>query len=56
MFTGTVVSSVLEPLEAVDEVVEDLLPGLRGQVVEIGKDSTHLLLLPDHNQNIKVLK
>lgn len=29
------------PLEAFDEKVEDLLPGLGGQVVEVGEDSTH---------------
>ena len=29
------------PLEALDEKVQNLLPGLRGQVVQVGEDSAH---------------
>ena len=42
MGTCAVVSSVLQPLKAIDQEVQDLLLGLGGQVVEIGKDSAHL--------------
>ena len=40
--TSTVVSPVLQPLEAGDEEVQDLLPGLRGEIVEVGKDPAHV--------------
>ncbi len=40
--TCAVVSPVLQPLQPVDEVVDDLLPRLGGQVVEVSEDSAHL--------------
>ena len=41
MLTGAVVTAVLKSLESGNQVVYDLLPGLGGQVVEIGEDSAH---------------
>ena len=41
-FTCTVVSTVLEPFQAVDQQVDDLLPCLGGQVVEVSENTTHL--------------
>ena len=49
--TCAVVSPVLQPLQPVDEVVDDLLPRLGGQVVEVSEDPAHLggvALVVDH--------
>jgi len=37
--TCRIVTSVLESVESVDQGLQDLLPGLRGQVVEIGENT-----------------
>ena len=40
--TGAVISSILQPLQPGDEVVDDLFPRLGRQVVEVSEDAAHL--------------
>jgi len=42
LVTCTVVASVFQPLESIDEEVEDFFPRFGGQVVEVSEDSAHL--------------
>ena len=42
MVTCTVISTVFQPLQSIDEDIHNLLTSLRSQVVEVRKDSTHL--------------
>ena len=42
--TCAVVASVFEPLKAIDQKVQNFLPGLWRQVVQVGEDSTHFEL------------
>ncbi len=57
---GAVVAAVLEPLEAADQEVDDLLARLRRQVVQVGEDPTHFELglvffvpLTEYNCNLQ---
>jgi hypothetical protein len=37
--TCRIVTSVLESVESIDQSLQNFLPGLRGQVVEIGENT-----------------
>jgi hypothetical protein len=51
--TGAVIAAVLESLEPVDQQVQDLLPGLGGQVVEVRKDTAHSRQSVDQSETME---